>query len=267
MMHSRTPKLSGHWLHNATSVGGASTLDRLPLLGKLRGSMQRRRASTSVASSRTASDVNRSAYESSDIVAVYARREDLQKPEQQILNLLADRLPRMRMLDLAVGAGRTAYHFLPRAADYIGLDYSSRMIDACRCRFPARANCFRIGDMRSLGPFRGDGFDFVLCSFNGIDCMDHDDRLQVLREVRRVSRTGAYFGFSSHNLRGVDTRLWSPPPSWAPRQVLEHVGERIQFHRANDRARLRELEKLEYAMVHGPRTSVYCITVAAQLTQ
>jgi SAM-dependent methyltransferase len=48
--------------------------------------------------------------------------------------------------------------------------------------------------------FASGSFDFVLFSFNGIDYVNHSDRLTILKEIRRVLRPGGWFCFSTHNL-------------------------------------------------------------------
>jgi len=64
-----------------------------------------------------ARDLTHSTYESPDIVALYARPDGLQKPEQTLLGQLGSSLGTMDMLDIGVGGGRTSRHFapLPRA--------------------------------------------------------------------------------------------------------------------------------------------------------
>ena len=78
---------------------------------------------------------NKRVYESEDVIRFYAEQSDLQKPEATILNELRNRLPKMRMLDIGVGAGRTTTHFAVLAKEYIGIDYSSKMINACSRKF------------------------------------------------------------------------------------------------------------------------------------
>jgi SAM-dependent methyltransferase len=46
-------------------------------------------------------------------------------------------------------------------------------------------------------------FDFILFSHNGIDYVDHDDRLKILKEIRRIGKSGGYFCFSTHNLNSL----------------------------------------------------------------
>ena len=54
--------------------------------------------------------------------------------------------------------------------------------------------------LRHLSAFEDAYFDFVLFSFNGIDSVEHRERLVILREIRRVLKEGGYFGFSTLNL-------------------------------------------------------------------
>jgi ubiquinone/menaquinone biosynthesis C-methylase UbiE len=95
---------------------------------------------------------------------------------------------RKRVLDLGVGGGRTTHSLAPHASLYIGIDYSRAMIEICQDRFPHHQ--FEPGDARDLSRFPAEWFDFVLFSYNGIDFVDHADRLQVLKEIARVSHLG-----------------------------------------------------------------------------
>jgi ubiquinone/menaquinone biosynthesis C-methylase UbiE len=147
---------------------------------------------------------NQSTWRDKDIVEEYARATELQAPERTILELLRDRLPRMKMLDIGVGGGRTTGHFAPLVKEYIGIGYSEEMIAACKRR---HLDCTRVSfavcDARAMRVFADETFDFILFSFNGIDYIPHQDRLQVFAEVRRVGRPGALFYFSTHNLQAL----------------------------------------------------------------
>jgi ubiquinone/menaquinone biosynthesis C-methylase UbiE len=137
------------------------------------------------------------------IVEEYSHATELQAPEQAILNLLQDQLPQMKMLDLGVGGGRTTLHFAQQVKNYMGVDYSAEMIAACKARFqPASEKIsFAVCDARTLDIFPDRYFDFILFSYNGIDCVAHADRLRVLQQVHRVGRRGGFFCFSAHNLQ------------------------------------------------------------------
>lgn len=114
-----------------------------------------------------------------------------------------------RVLDLGVGAGRTAPYLADRASSYVGLDYSPAMIAACRRRFPAAGaeTDFVEGDAADLARFPDGSFDAVVFSFNGIDCLHPDDaRHRCLREIERVLRPGGVAVISEHNPRALIVR-------------------------------------------------------------
>lgn len=148
---------------------------------------------------------NQETYRAPDIVRYYAQLQRLQPAEAAIRDRLRLQLPHLKMLDLGIGGGRTTQHFAPLVGEYIGIDYSAEMIAACQQRFAGAldAMTLAVGDARNLERFADRSFDFVLFSFNGIDYVTHDDRLQILREIRRVGKPGGYFCFSSHNLQGI----------------------------------------------------------------
>lgn len=153
----------------------------------------------------TAGDRNQNAYAASHIVRHYAQLGALQPAEKTVSDLLRDRLPGMRMLDIGVGGGRTTKHFAAIVADYTGIDYSAAMIAACKKRFAASSQTlFEVCDARDLSQFQDNAFDLILFSFNGIDYVPYVDRRKVFQEVCRVGKPGGYFFFSSHNLQGLE---------------------------------------------------------------
>lgn len=139
-----------------------------------------------------------------DVVAEYESFDFLLQPEETILADLRANLADARMLDVGCGAGRTTLHFASLVREYVGIDSSATMVEACRRRFVdsfGTTVSFLTADVRDLDGLASESFDFVLFSFNGLDIVgDHDERLRALREIRRVSRPGATFCFSSHNL-------------------------------------------------------------------
>lgn len=145
---------------------------------------------------------NQQVYRLADVAGVYARESSLFAPEQTILRLLSPELRNARMLDLGVGGGRTTLHFAECVREYVGADYSDTMIRECKKRFAASPSSlsFVECDARSLQMFASGSFDFILFSCNGIDSVNHADRLTILEEIRRVGTPGGWFCFSSHNL-------------------------------------------------------------------
>jgi ubiquinone/menaquinone biosynthesis C-methylase UbiE len=162
-----------------------------------------------------AHDTNPAAHSTDEVVRFYRESSWLDAVEERVLRDLAEQLPGMRMLDLGVGGGRTSMHFAPLVREYVGVDYSPAMIDACRERF-AEANwnaAFQVGDARSMPTLPDNTFDFILFSFNGIDSMQYADRARVFKEIKRVGKHDAIFYFSSHNMQYFDALF---RPSWSP---------------------------------------------------
>ncbi len=156
---------------------------------------------------------NQQTYASAKIVRYYEQINQLQPAEQLIFDRLISNLPTMRVLDIGVGAGRTTQYLNDRSAEYVGIDSSAEMIAACQARFPNV--CFQVCDARNMSCFDSEYFDFVLFSFNGIDYVEHDDRLKIIQEIYRVCKPGAVFCFSSHNLQSFEQTLqvqwsWNP---------------------------------------------------------
>ena len=145
---------------------------------------------------------NQRVYESDDVVTFYFEQSSLQEPEATILNEFRNRLPQMRMLDIGVGAGRTTAHFAVLAKEYVGIDYSKKMINACLQKIQDYLPkiSFLTADARTMKLFDNCSFDFILFSFNGIDYVNHDERIRTLCEIHRILKPGGYVCFSTHNL-------------------------------------------------------------------
>jgi ubiquinone/menaquinone biosynthesis C-methylase UbiE len=191
---------------------------------------------------------NRDLYELPAVVADYRDLTKLQLPEQSIIRALHAHSSAIRMLDIGVGGGRTTLHFAPLVQRYVGIDYSAAMIDACRARFGVERSVrdFFVADARYMGIFKDAEFDFALFSFNGIDCIEYEERGTVLAEVRRVCRPGGHFAFSTHNIRALHKvyrfRIRARPQEWK-----YEVFRFIRFRYYNGTAR--HLTAREHAMV------------------
>jgi SAM-dependent methyltransferase len=75
------------------------------------------------------------------------------------------------------------------------------MLRMARERFPGAD--LREGDAVGLAGWPDAAFDLVVFSFNGIDALDHGDRVTALSAMARVTRPGGRVLFSSLNLDGV----------------------------------------------------------------
>lgn len=136
----------------------------------------------------------------------------LKPAERIVLRRLAPRVHQIDMLDLGIGTGRTAWTYAPLVKSYVGIDYSPRMIEAAKKRLAGEADVeLLVGDARDLATI-DKKFGFILFSFNAIDAVPPEGRLQVLDQVRSKLRPDGLFQFSTHSLGALpfDTRR---PPS------------------------------------------------------
>ena len=125
-------------------------------------------------------DKNFQTYSTSDVVNYYQCLQQLQPAEETLIKLLRNQLSNMKMLDLGVGGGRTTKHFFPLVKDYIGVDYSSSMIEACQQRFSPYYPSIKltVGDARKLSQFADNSFvsfftptvKVIFSIFKGFDC-------------------------------------------------------------------------------------------------
>jgi SAM-dependent methyltransferase len=132
----------------------------------------------------------------------------LMPAERAVLRRLAPRIGTLDMLDLGVGTGRTGWTYAPLVRRYVGVDYAPRMITAAKQRLGDEPNVeLLVGDARDLSPIEGK-FDFILFSFNAIDAVSPEGRLEVLDQVRAKLRPDGLFQFSTHSLGALpfDTR-------------------------------------------------------------
>jgi len=140
--------------------------------------------------------ISKKFYEKKRTVLEYALTS-LQNPEVIIFIKYREYILNKHILDIGCGAGRTTLTLKNLSPHYIGIDFSCDMIEYCKKRF---ADTYFIhGDVRDLRIFKDGMFDFVLFSYNGLDSVGHEERLEGLREVHRVLKKDGLFVFSSHN--------------------------------------------------------------------
>jgi len=88
--------------------------------------------------------------------------------------------PRINILDLGVGSGRTTPCLSAIAARYVGVDYAQEMIALCQEKFPRLE--FLVADASNLSVFAESTFDAVVMAFNGMDYVIPDEaRLRSLQ--------------------------------------------------------------------------------------
>lgn len=216
-------------------------------------------------------NTNKDFYESSTAVSHFINSRALQEPEASVIELLRPKLGGFRMLDIGVGTGRTTLHFSPLVKEYVGIDYSSSMIDACNRQLDLFTGNikFQVCDAKNLKCFDNDSFDFVLFSFNGIDYLNHRERLQSLEEIHRIIREGGYFCFSTHNMQNITGIPKAPELTFRPRQSLKRI---LKFARHSLRNyKLRDISSKQHAIIddgsYNSSLATYYIKPSEQLEQ
>jgi|ERR1044071_618149 ubiquinone/menaquinone biosynthesis C-methylase UbiE len=140
--------------------------------------------------------VNHKYYETIGVAEQYGKDCDVIGAEDVILDFLRNDARRESVLEIGIGGGRTTSHLLAITKDYVGIDYSKRMVEICRQKFDAT---FMVCDARNM-PFEDERFSTVVFWGNGIDEVNPPDRRRILNEVNRVLKKNGLFTFSSHNL-------------------------------------------------------------------
>ena len=216
--------------------------------------------------------VNRTLWKRASIAAEYRKEIDLRPAEQAIVNgLMAQRTFRA-VLDIGIGAGRTTGPLSQLGERYVGIDYSSVMIDLARQAHPGHdLRCMEATDMSD---FDDKSFDLVWFSFNGIDCASHQARLHIFSEVRRVLADDGFFVFSSHNRDAAQIPahdLRNLRRSWNPLRMIRHLGGYVIKNINASRMRRRETHMTDYAILsdaaHRYGLLLYYISPWAQIEQ
>ena len=141
--------------------------------------------------------MNKEWYARPEAVAAFSGDDLLEPTLVMLLIRYRDWIVDRHVLDMGVGPGRTTAHLSRLTQHYVGIDYSPSMVAHCARRFPGAR--LELCDARDLSRFGESSFDFVLFSYAAIGALDHDGRLRVLNEVKRVLRPGGLFAFSAHN--------------------------------------------------------------------
>lgn len=142
-------------------------------------------------------NVNHRYYETVGVAEEYGNDCDVTAAEELILEFLRHDARRESLLEIGIGGGRTTASLSAIAKDYVGVDYSRRMVELCRQKFDS---AFMVCDARNMSVFECERFSTVVFWGNGIDEVNPSDRLLILNEIHRVLKKDGIFTFSSHNL-------------------------------------------------------------------
>ena len=108
-------------------------------------------------------------------------------PFPEVVAFLAALPPSSKVLDAGCGHGRHAKSALAQGHAVVGVDLSRRLLGLARASAPAGA---WVGGTGTALPFRGASFDAAVCVSMLHHLPTEDERVTVLREIRRVLRPG-----------------------------------------------------------------------------
>lgn len=222
-------------------------------------------------------DINKKTWSDPSTVDWFRHLEGWTDPgEREAISYVADEARGAPILDLGVGGGRTVPIMRSISEDYVAVDYTPELVEACRRKYPD-ARIFS-GDARDLSRFPDASFQLVTFSFNGIDAVDHEGREKILAEVYRVLRPGGVFVFSAHNREGPGHReklsfgvSFTRNPfklAWRIARAAFHVPRTLR-----NRARIAKLGyegdgySIKNASAHDHGIMVYYTSLASQLAE
>jgi len=221
--------------------------------------------------------INLRTMRSAEAVGHYSRSAGLQLHERAALDAVAPLARGKAILDIGVGAGRTVPALLAISPDYLGLDYSLEMVEACRAKFPEQR--FVHADARSMGTVADASVPLAVFSCNGLCMVGHEDRLLIVREVYRVLAPGGCFVFTTYNRNSVEAtagfRLPDFTPSFNPARALVRVARFARDIAVSLLQRSRnlkhEVHAADFAVIndrcHNYSVMLYYITLANQRRQ
>ncbi|MCU1394223.1 MAG: Methylase [Ilumatobacteraceae bacterium] len=156
----------------------------------------------------------------------------LDRGEQAALTSIAASVRGRPVLDVGAGTGRLAPLLRLLSDDYQAIDYAPSMVEAFRRSYPGLD--VAVGDARDLSRFEPARFGLVVFSNNGIDTVQHDERVQVLREFSRVTAADGRIVFSTLNRNGVSydespfqLRRRGAPPRTAAKALARDAVRRV----------------------------------------
>lgn len=227
--------------------------------------------------SKSIDGINMRTMSDASVVAHYSRPSELSPAEQATFDRVAALAQGKPVLDIGVGGGRTVEALLGISDDYLGIDYSQAMVDACRKRYPGVR--FEFADARALAEVADGSIFLVVFSCNGIGMVSHADRLRILGEVNRVLQPGGIFVFSNHNRNSPEFHrgfrfpsfAWSFNPLRVAVRSLRFASDTALRLRNRKRFRPHEVHGEEYSIIndicHHYGTMLYYVTLEKQRQQ
>lgn len=160
--------------------------------------------------------INQRAWNSHDALREFTLEKTWTDPgEQAAFDWVTEECRGQPLLDIGVGAGRTIPLMMGISSDYTGVDYTAKLLEQARGRFPGVD--LRHMDARDMSGLPSDHYALTAFSWNGIDCVNYEGRERVLQEMYRVTRPGGLVLFSSHNREGpgFHESIWKLMPRFS----------------------------------------------------
>lgn len=193
-----------------------------------------------------------------------------QQKAQMAAALVADALPRPRILDFGTGVGNSIEPLKQQfpAAQLEGIDVSLRSLEIATSRFAELAT-FRHFDGATIPSADGSfGLAFAACVFHHIDGGEHE---ALIRELRRVLAPGGWLTIFEHNplnpltRHAVNTCEFDRNARLLTARTLKAVVRRAGFSHVQAKycvffpRALRALRPLEKRMGWLPLGAQYCV--------
>jgi len=202
-------------------------------------------------------EINRAVYYSPRVYRSYLA-DCLTAAESICLSKYQTYIQNKDVLDIGVGAGRTARYLAPLARRYEAVDYSPVMVAYVKKMMPSIS--VRQADFRDLTAFAGQSFDFILATDNVIDALPHEGRLRALDEAYRVLRPGGILVFSCHNIRY--RKAFSGPQlrwSWNPLRFTVNCASYVLSLWNHLRVAPLRTRTSDYALLNDPGHHYACL--------
>jgi ubiquinone/menaquinone biosynthesis C-methylase UbiE len=147
---------------------------------------------------------NKQAYSTEKVVNIYTTNFKLITAEDVLVRKYKSELQNASFLDIGIGGGRTTHFIAPIVKTYYGVDYSTMFVNHVAEEYKDNKKVvIEFGDARELGQYADASFEFVLFSFNGIDCVGFEDRKRIIKECFRLLKPKGHFWFSFHNINSL----------------------------------------------------------------
>jgi SAM-dependent methyltransferase len=186
-----------------------------PRFGDYGFELDESKGNTAMDSQLALDQINQRAWNSRDASREFLRSESWIDPgEKAAFEQIADECRDQPLLDIGIGAGRTIPLMMQLSSNYTGIDYTAKLLDHARTRYP-NLNLHHM-DARDMMALQTDAFALTAFSCNGIDCVNYEDRVLILREMFRVTRPGGLVWFSSHNRDGFQDSVLKLLPRFTP---------------------------------------------------